>query len=59
MKFVWFQLVKREDLLLFFITSDINDESLGFGLKTQFEDVTLGSEKLMSSRVLTFSKLSD
>lgn len=59
MKFVWFRLVKREDLLLFFIFSDINDESLGFGLKTQCEDVTLGSEKLMSSRVLTFYKLSD
>lgn len=57
MKFVWFQLVKREDSLLFFIFSDINDES--FGLKTQCEDVTLGSEKLMSKRVLTFYKLSD
>lgn len=52
MKFVWFQLVKREDLLLFFIFSDINDESLGFGLKTQCEDVTLGSDEQKSSDIL-------
>ena len=45
----WFRLLKCEDLLLFFVIYDVNEESLGLlvGQKKQFEDVTLGSVKFL------------
>lgn len=43
----WFQLLKSENLLLFFIILTVNEEPLGFellaGQRKQLEDISLGS----------------